>query len=396
MLKHRSVLALLAGVVLILGLSACEDDRTPPAAPEDDSYNQTFVLVNEAPAAGQEINSSFLLASDITDGRLFLWGFLQPDAELTRFENYRDEIDSISGLNEDLEIELINGDLSYVGLGTKITEIGAEITRLQGIAGRTPEQQDSLDAFIEDRISLIVERDNLMVQLDAWKVEVARNYAEINRRYALRDLLDIELDDMYKVSIRLDNETAEYYPKSIFFNEDVILDTAYFDSSFINVAISDTALLDLNVHDVAERDSLKNVLLSLSADKDSIREFYSAMRLEFDNLRSELLPDSSRKVWGQGFYLAPPNEDGLRGVKMTLDLNEFVVADEGWDTGEPFITGQKPVRSGSYQDQYPIRNMIDKLNDSASHTLHFRFGVAGSDTWLTASLYVVYEEAGRP
>ena len=80
-------------------------------------------------------------------------------------------------------------------------------------------------------------------------------------------------------------------------------------------------------------------------------------------------------------------------MRMSLDLSEWWVADAGWETNDPYIPDGLPARGSTMPELFPIRDWLDRLTPSTPHTIHVRFGAAGTQTALTASLYVVYETA---
>ena len=163
------------------------------------------------------------------------------------------------------------------------------------------------------------------------------NLEKITFREAQVDTLDSYLDDRFKLSIQMTGVTKEVYPGGIF------LDPANYGYA------GDTTI-----------------------------------------------------VWGQGFYLPEPAQydpdDTLkvrRGKGIRLDLDEFWAADGGWDIGGPYLHAVKPERGSRYTNQFPIREMLGNMTAGSTHTLHFKFGESGTHTKVTASLYLVYNEAVR-
>jgi hypothetical protein len=166
-----------------------------------------------------------------------------------------------------------------------------------------------------------------------------------------------------------------------------VIDTSILDVSAINPAYIEPALYD----------SLKDVLVSLKTTLESIPSDVTDMHNFYKELRTSLL-DETTMVWGQGFYLSPMDStSGWRGKRMRLDLDEFWIADGGWDLEPPgpYYHRAKPDRSTAYANQFPIRSYLERMTPNNSHTMHFRFGFDGSDAKVTASLYVVYNQKVR-
>ena len=280
----------------ILLFSACEDQRELPVTPPAESYTETITLLDTLTANGQDMPAVFDLLAEVEDGFITIACFLKPDTALTEFENVQDEIAALEDEIEAIDIEIINIEL-------KDTLTVADSLLLVSLHTR---QTDAAAAIIVDEVKL--------------------------------DSLDTWLDDRFKLSLWMDADTVEFYPRAVFL------------------------------------------------DSSSLGE---------DSLAMKYLDDQV-VVWGQGFYLAPfDSVSKWRGKTMRLDVKEFWVADGGWDIGGKYIHDAKPARSTSYTDQYPIRNVITRLTPGPSHTLHFRFGNENVTAKVTASLYVVYKTAVR-
>ena len=288
--KSRSFglgLLLLLVLVVALWLVGCGDERTQPTAPTQPSYTATIALFDTVAAEGLDNSATFSLRDELSDGRLYIYGFLRPDSALNMFGLLGTEIDSIEEV-------------------------------ILGLVGQILELELKSDKTHEDSLQL----EALHLEKDAEEVQVAN-------RETCRDSLDTRLDDRFKVSIWLDHDTVEYYPQAVFL-----------DSSVAPYLGADLA------------------------------------------------------IWGQGFYLSAPDADGLRGMRMVLDLDEFWVADAGWETDDPYIPPSKPTRGSSLPELFPITDWLDRLTPNVPHTIHIRFGASGTTTKLTASLYVVYVTAG--
>ena len=295
--KKTIDLVLVSFLTVLLMLIACEDERVLPVTPPADSYTETITLLEDATANGQDLRGTFTLLDEVEDGFITVACFLQPDGALNYFDQIGEEIEDLNQENEDIDLEIINIELQEV---------------------LTPE--DSL-------------------RLDSLRAVKAENEIEVGLSEVLQDSLDTWLDDRFKLSVWMNNDTVEYYPGAIFL-----------DSTSLNA----------------------------------------------DGVPMNYLEDQSI-VWGQGFYLAPfDSVSGWRGMTIRLDLDEFWVADGGWDLVEgAFHHHAKPERAVSYTNQYPIREWLDRMTPAGSHTIHFRFGAAGLSTKVTASLYVVYKTAVR-
>jgi len=285
--------ALVCGFALILLMSACTDDRTPPAAPEQPSYNETKVLLNRAASNGSEITATFTVRDVIESGNLVLYCFLQPDAAIDLMASLNDDVDRYNEIAD---------------------SISARMFELWGQGNLTPADSMQMENIIAE-----------------YRGEI--------RLVTLRlDSIDTWVDDRFKVSIWLDNDDTPLYPLS------VMLDA--------NTQLNDTTTLDY-------------------------------------------LSDSTI-VWGQGVYVAEPGQDGWRGKRITLNLNDFWVADPTWQHTikpgrEVFL-----VTPSSYPERYtryellPVRDWATRITPGSSHTLHIRFGAPGTATQVTASLYLIY------
>lgn len=434
------VACLLASMTL---MTACEDERIPPSAPSDTTYSETIMLLEYETAAGQRLSAPFELLDNVKDGFIRLTCYFDPDPTMEDFEKYGSKIDSLSVIiNEELKVgidklvEEIDDFPSRLGrmvadtvslgvgidtLGTDLDDLESVIDSLEAIDPRNTEQdsilnswlqlqedwilllegwQDQKDSLIVLYDSLLIRKEVIPVQKEVYRVQKAVDEALVNEGKACRDILDIILDDRFKVSVALDDDTIEYYPEAIFINDTVEVTTGYFnldpvffnpDGSIKDDAILDPGTIDPTHLDQALYDSLRDVLIDLIPALDDLRSDIGTANANWDTLVAEL-PADSVMVWGQGIFLAlyPDNISNPRGITFKLDLDEFWVADSGWSVGEPFIHDVRPQRGDAWTNQFPVRDFRSRMNSGRTHTLHFRLGAEGTDTRVTASLYAVY------
>ena len=197
---------------------------------------------------------------------------------------------------------------------------------------------DSISALIFDRWS----QGNLTPEDSIDLENIKSDYNDqIGRNRIVLDSLDTWVDDRFKISIWLDDDATPKYPLAVFLDQ--------------NTTINDTTTLDY-------------------------------------------LGDSTI-VWGQGNYLTETDDDGWRGKRIELDLEEFWVADPTWQhpvKPERDVFLQEPA---SYPDRYtsyellPVRDWLERMTPGVTHTLHVRVGSAGTVTEVSASLYLVYGTA---
>ncbi len=407
------IACLLAGMAL---MTACDDERTPPSTAPDTTYSETIMLFEGETAAGQNLSATFEVLDDVKEGFIKLTCYFYPDTAMDNFERYGKEIDSIEAvIEEELNVGIGKLGLEIRGFPSRLREIVAdsnaivvEIVRLEAVDPRSEAEQDTLDNLLSQQDSLKVLLDSLRirkevipVEREVYRVQKAVNEALVNERMAYRDILDIILDNRFKVSVTLDDDTVVYYPEAVFVTDAVEIITNYFDldTTFfdpVDGSVKDGVVLDTTTIDPTHLnsvcfDSLKGMLRQLLPDLETLHDGIDVSRNNWDTL-VEKLPDDSVMVWGQGIFQAPYPEDSTnaRGITFQLDLDEFWVADSGWAIGEPFIHPVRPERGSVYTNQYPVRSYMGRLTPGSTHTLHFRFGAAGTDTKITASLYVVY------
>jgi hypothetical protein len=163
------------------------------------------------------------------------------------------------------------------------------------------------------------------VAMDSLRVLKTATEGEQSTRVDRQDSLDTRLDDRFKVSIWLDNDVVEMYPRAIF------LDSAAVPGQ---------------------------------------------------------LAGGETMVWGQNCFTAPAlDTTGLRGRRMTLNLNQIMIADA---TYRHRTKPSRPANPDQLPELYPINDWLTRLNPG-THRLHIRFGAPGTDTQTSASLYVIYK-----
>ncbi|MDP8228387.1 MAG: hypothetical protein P9M15_02925 [Candidatus Electryoneaceae bacterium] len=201
-------------------------------------------------------------------------------------------------------------------------------------------------------------------------------------------LLGTEIDSIEEVILGLDGQILELELKS----EKTHEDSVRLDELHLGKAVEETEIFDREIC----IDSLDTRLddrykISVWMDTDTVEYYPQAVFLD-----SSVAPylGADLAVWGQGFYLSEQDANGWCGMRMILDLSELLVADAGWETDDPYIPPSKPNRGSTLPELFPITDWLDRLTPDASHTIHIRFGESGTETELTASLYVVYMTAG--
>jgi len=175
--------ALLVGLALMIIFTACSDERTAPTLPDQPSYNETKILLDREGSNDEEVTAEFTVRDIVTDGKLILYCFLQPDEDVLHLDELTLEIETFEGL---------------------IDSISAVI----------------FDRWVEGSLTVedSVELENVKA---AYADTVAQNEIEI-------DLLDTWLDDRYNFSIRLDDDTP-LYPNAV-----------HLDTSALEYLASDT------------------------------------------------------------------------------------------------------------------------------------------------------------
>jgi len=206
--------------------AGCSDDRKAPLQTNDPVYSSTLTLLENRPASGAELTATFTLEDTLADGRLHLNAMLWPDAGLNDYVRYGAELDSISERLLTLEGQILNLSLK---------------------ANKTHQDSVAIDS------------------LNALKVSTTNDESV---RTSIRDSLDTRLDNRYKISIWLDNDVVELYPRAIF------LDSAATHGQ---------------------------------------------------------LGGNETVVWGQNFFTASElDSTGRRGRRMTLDIRRFFTADPSY------------------------------------------------------------------
>lgn len=284
-MHNARLLRTAAWLTIAVVFAGCADDRKAPLQTNDPVYTETIELFNRAPVAGTELTKTFTLSDTITDGRLYINGFLYPDAALNEYTALNTELDSIAQRLLDLQGQILNLSLKQ---------------------NKTAADSAAIDSLILLKTATLNE-------------ESSRN--------ALVDSLDSRLDNRFKVSIWLDGDVVELYPRAIFL-----------DSTNSDHVTGDTVL-----------------------------------------------------VWGQNFFTAPVIDiaTGLRGRRMTLDLDRFYVADSSYrHSGKPV----RPSDPDGLPELYPVTDWLTRLTPG-NHTLHVRYGEAGANSEVSVNLYVIYKNA---
>ncbi len=197
--------------------------------------------------------------------------------------------------------------------------------------------------------------------------------------------------------------------------DSILAENGALDNEIINIELQDTITHEDTLR-IAELDSIKQDNLEKitfrEAQVDTLDSYLDdrfKLSIQMTGVTEEVYPGGifldpanygyageTTIVWGQGFYLVPfDSASGWRGKSIRLDLDEFWAADGGWDIDRPYLHAAKPTRGSRYTNQFPIREMLGNMTAGSTHTLHFKFGEPGTHTKVTASLYLVYNEAVR-
>jgi len=182
----RSKLKLFALYTLHFALSTliilpgCSDDRKTPTTPGIPTYSATITLLDGVSIAGDTLSRTFTLRDSVVDARLYITGFLKPDAALNQFNGLSSEVDSLDNL---------------------LLGLSAQIIGLDTISARTPEQQARLDSLR----GVLAAEEVVKAGREAWL-----------------DSLDTRLDDRFKAAVRLDNDLEFYYPRATFFDSNTM------------------------------------------------------------------------------------------------------------------------------------------------------------------------------
>lgn len=294
--QWKQAFSLFVCLALVFVIAACTDERTRPTQPVQPTYIETKVLADRVVSNGDEITASFTLRDEITGGNLYLYSFLRPDNDMVTMDELTAEIDRYNALIDSVSVVIF----------------------ARWVAG-TLTEVDSL-------------------AMEALKSEYSD---EIHQRSVTLDSLDTWLDDRFKLSIWLDDDTVSIYPMAVMLDQATVVE---------------------------------------------------------DGTPLAYLGDSTI-VWGQGNFLAEPDTLGWHGRRTTLDLADFWIADRSWTHPEKPSREEFLIEPARYPDRYtrfellPVRNWLERLTPSTTHTLHVRFGGAGTETEVSAILYVVYNTA---
>ncbi len=286
--KHALVLIVGLAAFLILA-SSCDDPRTQPIAPEAPTYIETQMLLHKAISGGSSLTVDFQVRDQISGGKLILFCYFKPDADLNSYDAL---------------------DVENVSLLAEIDSINSLIYQ-RWLAGDLP---------LADSLALEEQKQD--------------RYVMINHNDIVRDSLDSRLDNRFNYSVMLEDDTDMLYPNSVYLNA--------------------TALPYLGNEEI---------------------------------------------VWGQNNFAALADTGGWRGRRIELDLEEFWVADPTWFNPEKPSRDEFLVVPTRYPDRYtqyellPVRDWRNRLTPGVNHTLHLRFGATGTQTMISASLYLIYQTA---
>ncbi len=225
-MQNASLLRTAALLTIIVGLVGCSDERKAPLQTNDPAYTETISLLDHRAASGADLSTTFTIDDTLTDGDLHINAFLWPDVGLNNYVRYGLELDSLAQRLLSLEGQILN-------LSLKANKTHADSVAIDSLSG----------------------------------LKVATQ-GETTTRNVIRDSLDTRLDNRFKVSIWLDNDVVEFYPRAIF------LDSA---ATRGQIGGNETA------------------------------------------------------IWGQNFFSASSlDSTGMRGRRMSLDLKRFFTADPSY------------------------------------------------------------------
>lgn len=170
------------GIVIMVLMWGCEDDRKAPTVPGVPTYSQTLTIINERPSNGDTLMVSFQLRDSVTSAYLYITGTLLPEAGLSLMDSLKEKVRVLDSI---------------------IVRLSARILDLELIPDtlRTPEQNRELDSLRGVR--------------GAKEAEKAGHNARI-------DSLDTRLDDRFKVGIGLDNDGVFLHPRAIFLDSSAV------------------------------------------------------------------------------------------------------------------------------------------------------------------------------
>lgn len=198
MLRIQSIsLLILIGLISVLGLSACTDDRTRPTKPVEPSYTETYVLMDRMVSDGQVVSATVDVRDVMSAATLNIYCFVKADDDLNDFENYGESIENLESFIADT-IDARLGVLEYL------------------------EQVDSLT--VDDSLELADLRVMKTTSRDS-----------IFTLSMLRDSLDVILDDRYQLAVKLDDGDWVYPnavalgPSTLRNNSDIWADTLMLD-----------------------------------------------------------------------------------------------------------------------------------------------------------------------
>lgn len=178
MIKLKKVSPLLlAGLALLICVTACTDDRTPPVANVQPSYVETKLLMDRVVSNGEEITADFTVRDELEDGTLTLFCFMQADPAIHMFDQIDVDNDSIKAVAD---------------------SINALIFELWLQDNLTVEDSLILDSTKNANLDLIAQNQLVQDSLDTW----------IDDRFKVSLWLDDDLLPMYPMAVRLDSSSV--------------------------------------------------------------------------------------------------------------------------------------------------------------------------------------------
>lgn len=185
----------LAGVALAFAfITGCSNDRTIPTASSEPAYTNTYVLINDQPAAGVELDGTFNVRDSVTNARLQITCMFTAEtgtkvgAVITPTWT-----DPVMHNYFQRKADLAAVDADILALDAAITDIKIM---------RNPTHADTL-------------RMDSLETVKGSKLETKEVFQN------KLDSLDTRLDDRFKLAIRLDADAGVQYPYAVILDPSV-------------------------------------------------------------------------------------------------------------------------------------------------------------------------------
>jgi hypothetical protein len=204
-----AVTAVLVAATLLV-VWGCADKRTPPTAPPELGYTQTFPLWMNAVSGGNFLSAEFFIPQELapiitpgvdTPAQLTVAAYVLVDGQMIRYEEIRDSL-----LPDDVTILLNLLIDSTASAGHADT-----LHRLDSICAAHP-QSCPADSLARLRHDL----DSTRAHLTHDSLVSAQARADTTVLIIERDSLAGVLDNRYVLSLMMDADTTVVYPEAVF------------------------------------------------------------------------------------------------------------------------------------------------------------------------------------